>query len=884
MAALLLFGITASPAAAQSEPQTVGKVTGLAATTAGQADGTVRLAWNAADNAQVYMVLFLKHDDVMAGNYANGQMRAFTATQGAISGLDGGAKYYFIARGMRFNWTDFSEALGDWSIVQSATPAQIPGREYLYEAIQPPMAPAYIDWRWDTGQAGFRKLSTDFTIHNDVGDWSDQHGLYLILLQNDISGAGFYFGLQTDANGRGKGVIFSRWQTDDLANARWDETDGWYELGRHEGGFLGVRRSYDWSAGDYRIRIAPDALESDGEWFGLWITDLATGETTWIGSLKFPLNNDGRATFNPRASATIELYGNPQIRPVDVPQWHVSVKRPLGDGVPATWGSTSYPWDASENALFNSDVRYDESEDAAHLRVGGLTERKDSAVSRIDFKPLAFFTDLEHADWLEQNKPALANQIKALPWVATGVADSEREAAEQLIRAARWYPDTFNILMEMSWVQDNAVTADEAQAIFQMRWLAQYHPEQSEQISQKPWVQDSITTAEARVIFYLAWTIRYAPTLGKRMLNLPWIQDDSIADHEASVIDGIYHVHRYAMAPALAERMIELSWIQDGITADEGKVIEHLRRGVEDTPEQTERMIELSWVQDDITADEAKAIEYLRRIGRSDSEAAADIITMPFLKTLEIDDVLALHALSNPRHDDTLDVILEHPTLGNGITDDLTTLVTAVGIIREAGEVRRMLNPGYADIEVLAEGTVLSPDLKISIVRTENPSWDGAAQGLKFAVDLVEGGMQLPLPVPHLIVVIHDLAITHEGPGAQFHSFAIGIHTRNEKPVRYASGKDVLHSTYTHEVAHYYFNSAYGESWLNEGVATTFEYIYRLEGRSPSEVPQDMLQINRRGDCDAHDLKMHTERGKSAKSSCKYYLNRSQGETRIGVG
>ena len=127
VAALLLFGLTAGPAAAQSEPQTVGKVTGLTASVAGQPDGTVRLTWNPADNAQVYMVLFVKHDDVITGNYANGQMHAFTATQGAISGLDGGAKYYFIARGMRFNWSDFSQALGAWSTVSSATPSGASG-------------------------------------------------------------------------------------------------------------------------------------------------------------------------------------------------------------------------------------------------------------------------------------------------------------------------------------------------------------------------------------------------------------------------------------------------------------------------------------------------------------------------------------------------------------------------------------------------------------------------------------------------------------------------------------------------------------------------------------------------------------------------------------
>ena len=237
------------------------------------------------------------------------------------------------------------------------------------------MAPAYMDWRWDPGQEGFRELVMDITIHNDPGDWSNDHGYYLILLQNQISGAGFYFGLQTDANGRGKGLIFSRWGTRHLGYARFHEADGWNQSSGHEGDFIGVRRSYDWGAGDYRVRIGPDGLEDGGEWFSLWITDLKSGEETWIGALKFPLE-DGELRMLPHASATIELYGNPRIRPIDIPLWHVSVGRPLGDGAPAAWGFTSYPYDDSENALFNSDVRYDTEEERAHLVVGGTTERR----------------------------------------------------------------------------------------------------------------------------------------------------------------------------------------------------------------------------------------------------------------------------------------------------------------------------------------------------------------------------------------------------------------------------------------------------------------------------------------------------------------------------
>ncbi len=285
------------------------------------------------------------------------------------------------ASGIYANWNAERWDFGDSNQYPALMPVKTAdadrNRPDLYSPISPPVAPSYMDWRWESGQGGFREVVTDITIHNDVGDWSDQHGYYLVLMQNSISGVGFYFGLQTDVNSKGKGLIFSRWGTRDLANARFPKDDGWTQSSGHQGDFIGVRRSYDWGPGDYRVRIAPDSLEDDGEWFGLWITDLSNDETTWVGSLKFPLSG-GTALMEPHSSATIDFYGIGPVRPIDLPRWHVSVRRPMGDGVPATWGFTSYPFDESPDALFNSNVRYEQSEGQVHIVLGGTTERRDT--------------------------------------------------------------------------------------------------------------------------------------------------------------------------------------------------------------------------------------------------------------------------------------------------------------------------------------------------------------------------------------------------------------------------------------------------------------------------------------------------------------------------
>ena len=258
-------------------------------------------------------------------------------------------------------------------------PTQIPGRSELYVDIAVPEHLAYTWWGWNRDRQ-FREVTFDFTIRNDPGDFSDDYGLYLMVCFGSISNHAFYFGLQTDVNdpnqgrGRGKGLIFSRWGERDMAFARVaDDEDGWHESAGYEGEFISVRRSYNWGTGDYRMRLAPDGLDDDGEWYGLWFTDLSSDETVWAGSLKFPLVSDMTAVKPPLASL-LEIYGRPFIRAIDIPEWRVTMKRPRGDGILATWGSPGYSGLGTVPKP-NADVQYDSKVDVLHFRIGGITEQ-----------------------------------------------------------------------------------------------------------------------------------------------------------------------------------------------------------------------------------------------------------------------------------------------------------------------------------------------------------------------------------------------------------------------------------------------------------------------------------------------------------------------------
>ena len=57
---------------------------------------------------------------------------------------------------------------------------------------------AYVWWYWGNSKDDFKELEVEFTIHNDPGDFSNRHGLYLMVCQGNISGRAFYFGLQTN--------------------------------------------------------------------------------------------------------------------------------------------------------------------------------------------------------------------------------------------------------------------------------------------------------------------------------------------------------------------------------------------------------------------------------------------------------------------------------------------------------------------------------------------------------------------------------------------------------------------------------------------------------------------------------------------------------------
>ena len=332
----------------------------------------------------------------------------------------------------------------------------------------------------------------------------------------------------------------------------------------------------------------------------------------------------------------------------------------------------------------------------------------------------------------------------------------------------------------------------------------------------------------------------------------------SLADYDTQNLRWLAHHH-----PSLYRQLAALPWVEDGLSELERDTIDQLLYiGVSDIPS-LRTTLGLPWVQDAISEVEYDAIDWLSNLGVRDIPNLAAVIAMPFLHTPDSTDVLALRSIHRLAHEDALTPLMGHPLFLDGITDDETTLVAAVGTLyRDTDEISRMLDPGYASIEAVTS----TAGLQLSIIRSGSQSQPWTADALGDAADYAEQVMLLDLSVDHVILVLNDKAASSTAGGANY-GFAIGYLPEYEQMQDTYEGR-AFQQGLVHEVAHYYWKG--NENWIDEGLANTIEYMHGADnGLSPGQLK------TRREDCEAHDLEMLSEWDApigSPEYYCSYYL------------
>jgi streptogramin lyase len=222
------------------------------------------------------------------------------------------------------------------------------------------MRGAGLDFAWVYPGSAAQELDIQLTSLNAPGI---DKGLYFAtqmycgtpLLQNT-----FYFGLQTIVQGNGKGVLYTRWGTLDLANTMIQpglpSNVAWTYSGTSEGAGVGVRRAVDWGTGKIQLTIKsmPEKDDSVGRWFGVWITTPSEANV-FCGALRYPKDSTGTypSLILAGAGSFLENYTSEASAP-DVPYWAFSVDSVLADGVPPR--QILYGYTANQFVWSNSNV------------------------------------------------------------------------------------------------------------------------------------------------------------------------------------------------------------------------------------------------------------------------------------------------------------------------------------------------------------------------------------------------------------------------------------------------------------------------------------------------------------------------------------------------
>ena len=319
-----------------------------------------------------------------------------------------------------------------------------------------PQAMADIWWDWPDRHAGGDRLSIDFRIRMQPGDWHPKRGVYIMAAQGKIGGRTWYAGLQSNmvqpgVGYVGKGAVFSQFGGSGMENAEWNEGQGFVEEGAHEGGFLGVRRIHGYGYGPHRL----DIRRQEDNWWEAVIE--APGLLWTIGRLRFPEGELERSVFS-----TVEVYGSGEQDPTDMPYTEVSFKPPTINDESASRLTTGYQdgsrdsdvaWNRRTAIInFGKDKHFTaerinypgEWPTPAGLRVGYINFREIAKRSGARVSALL--------NWVENPPDHIPNFPTGLSWVGRAGGDEDHSAeawtrcllaadAERLISAIKTHKD-----------------------------------------------------------------------------------------------------------------------------------------------------------------------------------------------------------------------------------------------------------------------------------------------------------------------------------------------------------------------------------------------------------------------------------------------------------
>ena len=443
---------------------------------------------------------------------------------------------------------------------------------------------------------------------------------------------------------------------------------------------------------------------------------------------------------------------------------------------------------------------------------------------------------------------SLADRINALPWLADGVTEDERRTVNALRNILQEDPAVAETLLGFPWLADD-ITEYEWYAVGNLELVVREDPAVAKTILGFQWLADGVTEYESRAVHDFRYILRGDPAMAITLLSFQWLAD-SVTEEESRAVRDLRYILQED--PAMAETVLGSSWFSDGVTGTEMRTILGLSRlyGIDRSSLST--LTSKPWFKDGLSDEEFMLVGDLGILaGRSEADFLA-IIDMPFLETLELADVLAVHSLrqlayctdvqtahylecsenepDEARVSKKFRQAMSHPTISDGISNEEAKIVaTLYGA--------RFYNPDIFDplldpnTVTLEERTIDLPhtgDTQLTIIRIR-PGAERTMDFLERAVRTVEGFVAMPFPVRHVIFLAED---TYHGAGITWSN----ISGRHEIFDTDESSEVKAVHIMAHEASHYYWYVQWTLHWVEDGLGAFFQsFIVQQANVGPGE-------------------------------------------------
>ena len=418
---------------------------------------------------------------------------------------------------------------------------------------------------------------------------------------------------------------------------------------------------------------------------------------------------------------------------------------------------------------------------------------------------------IENLSYIANDNSDTASQVVAVAWLQDGLGMMEASAVEELAYVSGRSPELAAVVSNLPWFLDDIGELE----VDMVDWISNFQdPGTSLSLLELEWMLDSVEEPEVTAVERLSYISNDSAAVATSIIQLSWFRDD-IVDLEAKTVEDLAFIA--GDDPGTALSVLSLEWIMDGVGESESGVIDHLSYISSDNPAIVDALLSLEWMRDGVDGIEAGALEELSYMSEGNPAQVLRIVGMPFLLTVEPPDVAALESLSRLSGEDGqwFGTVMSHPALLEGITDELTPIVSTLGGVADEspGLVDALLDPSRVSVEWRTISLPLSGEVVLCIIRTA-PGHAESMDLLEDAVRGVEEYMGLPLPTNY-VGLLYERAMTGDFAGTNF-----GTH------IAVLPGYDVGYATsdldspglvVAHEVAHYYWSG--NADWVDEGAA-----------------------------------------------------------------